>query len=143
MKRIFFPGILAALVFAAGCVAMAPRSFKSGVEPGWSSMEIRDNINYDEAWGTVFGLLCRTFDIETAMKDDGYIRTSWLHSWSGQYNPGYTVRVTVKFSNDRRTLDLKTEAMLMQGPRIFIGVDTRLASTLKTDLMGTIGRTTR
>jgi hypothetical protein len=53
------------------------------------------------------------------------------------------VRITIKFSDDRKKLDVKSEALLTQGARGVIGVDTRLASTLKTDLMGTIGRTTR
>lgn len=142
MKRLLLPLALVALV-GAGCATMAPRSFNRGVEPGWSSIEIRQNIDYDEAWTTVFNLLCRTFDIDKAIKEEGYIRTSWLLSWSGQYTPGYMVRITIKFSDDRKKLDVKSEALLMQGARGVIGVDTRLASTLKTDLMGTIGRTTR
>jgi hypothetical protein len=77
------------------------------------------------------------------MKDDGYIQTGWLHTWSGMYQEDYRVRVTVKFAADRKTLRVRSEAWMLNGRNWLIGTDARLMSTLKTDLMGTIGRTTR
>lgn len=131
------------LISATGCATMAPQSFTKMAEPGWSAIEIREGMSYDESWRIVFNLLSRTFDIDVAMKEEGYLRTEWLYSWSGRYDPAYTVRITVKFSDDRKRLDVKSEALLGIGTSRVLGVDTRLASTVKTDLMGTIGRTTR
>lgn len=132
-----------AIVGATGCTTMAPKTFTRMAEPGWSAIEIRDGVSYDKAWRTVFNLLSRTFDIDVAMKEEGYLRTQWLYSWSGKYDPSYTVRITVKFADDRKRMDVKSEALLGLGASRVLGIDSRLASTMKTDLMGTIGRTTR
>lgn len=131
------------LVCATGCTTSAPKTFTRMAEPGWSAIEIREGVSYDDAWCTVFNLLSRTFDVDVAMKEEGYLRTEWLYSWSGKYDAGYTVRITVKFTDDRKRLDVKSEALLGLGASKVLGVDSRLASTMKTDLMGTIGRTTR
>jgi len=111
--------------------------------PGWSAVEIRDEVDYERAWETVFGILARDFDIEYASKEDGYLRTAWLYSWSGIHQANYRVRVTVKYSPDRRALELKPEAQYCKGNVWLLGVDTRQISTLRTDVMGTVGRTTR
>jgi len=100
-------------------------------------------VEYDRAWKTVWSILYRDFDIEFASKEDGHLRTSWLYTWSGLYQPNYRVRVTVQFSDDRRTFHVKAEAQAEAGSQWVLGVDSRLVSTLKTDLMGTIGRTAR
>jgi len=89
------------------------------------------------------GILVREFDLEVLSKEDGYIRTAWLYSWTGEYQSDYRVRVTAKFSDDRKKLDIKSEAQIQYDSKWIMGVDTRLLTTLKTDLMGTIGRVTR
>jgi hypothetical protein len=104
---------------------------------------VRDGVDFDRAWKTTLGILVREFDIEFVSKDDGYIRTSWTHTWSGVYQQNYRVRATAKFSDDRKSVDIKSEAQALQGSIWLLGVDSRQLSTLKTDIMGTIGRTTR
>jgi hypothetical protein len=136
--------IAALALCLAGCEAGgAARTFTTVNAPGWTSIEVRDDVDYERAWKTVWTVLYREFDIECAMKDDGYLRTAWMHTWGGAYQEHYRVRVTVKFSDDRRKLDVKAEAQSFMGSTWVLGVDNRLVSTLKTDLMGVIGRTTR
>ena len=139
--------ILLSILFVSvltGCATTrVPKSFLRASSPGWTSIEIRDGVDYDRAWKTTMNILVRDFDLDFVLKDDGYIRTSWLYSWSGVYQENYRVRVTAKFSDDRKKLEVKSEAHALYGYNWVIGVDTRLLSTLKTDLMGTIGRTTR
>jgi hypothetical protein len=139
-----YVGLLCAgLLLGSGCTTPQPASFSHATSPGWASVEIREGVTYDRAWDMVFSILSREFDMVTAMKDDGYIQTGWLHTWSGMYQEDYRVRVTVKFAADRKTLRVRSEAWMLNGRNWLIGTDARLMSTLKTDLMGTIGRTTR
>ena len=140
------PGHWAALCLMLlfnGCATQRPGSFLHTTAPGWTSFEIRDGMDFNRAWDTVFNILSREFDMVTVLKDDGYIQTGWLYTWSGIYQKNYRVRVTAKFSGDRRTLLVRSEAWALDGRTWLTGTDSRLMSTLKTDLMGTIGRTTR
>ena len=110
----------------------------------WVTFELRDGLDFNRAWNNMFDILINQFDIETISKEDGYIRTAWLYSYGESYeNDYYRVRVTVRFTPDRRSLKYKTEAGAKIKGVWHLGMDSRLVSTLKTDLMGTIGRTTR
>lgn len=121
----------------------APVSFIQTMEPSWASIEIRDGIEYENAWNAIADLLIRRFDMEVLSKDNGYMRTTWLFSWTGQLREDYRVRVTVKFSPDHKKVDVKSEANYQSKDGWVIGSDTALLQTLKTDLMGTVGRVTR
>ena len=152
MKHGLNVAVLLVALLATGCATIKPpRSFSKVTAPGWASIEIREEVDYDHAWKTVVGILVRDFDLQFVSKDDGYLRTDWLYSWSGVYQPNYRVRVIAKFADDRKTLGVKSEAQaLVTDPMSgrptgtwVMGVDSRLMSTIKTDLMGTIGRTTR
>ena len=92
---------------------------------------------------TVFDIPIKDFDVAMALKEDGCLRTEWLYSYGGKYDFQYCVRVTVRFAPDRRSLRVRTDAQFKEGDNWQMGVDSRLLTTLKTDLMGTIGRTTR
>jgi hypothetical protein len=120
-----------------GCAA--PGTFVRTMEPTWATIELREDVTYDKAWSTIIDLLVKNFDIEVSQKENGYIRTGWLYTWTGQYTETYRVRVTVKFPDDRKTVQVKSEAYFKD----YVGFDTRLLQTLKTDIMGAIGRTTR
>lgn len=141
MNRFIFLFLL--LFCAGGCATKPPPSFSQVATPGWSTVEIREGVDYNHAWKTVLGILVKDFDLEFVIKDDGYIRTSWMYTWSGVYQQNYRVRVIVKFSDDGKSMDVKSEAQVLHENVWLLGVDSRLLSTLKTDLMGTIGRTTR
>ncbi|MBK7103698.1 MAG: hypothetical protein IPH62_00225 [Ignavibacteriae bacterium] len=109
------------------------------MEPGWTTIELREDVSYDKAWTSIYDLLSRTFDIEIAQKENGYIRTGWIYTWTGKYTDYYRVRVTVKFPEHRKSVDVKSEAFYKD----YVGYDTRLLTTLKTDIMGSVGRITR
>jgi hypothetical protein len=76
-------------------------------------------------------------------KKNGYVRTNWLYTWTGTLNERYRVRVTVKFSPDHEKVEIKSEAEYGGIAGWIIGYDTRLLSTIKSDIMGNVGRTTR
>lgn len=142
MKRVACLSVL--LFCVCGCMTKrVPRSFSQVLAPGWATIEIRDGVDYDRAWRTTLGILIREFDVEFISKDDGYVRTAWTYTWSGVYQQNYRVRVTAKFSDDRKSVDIKSEAQALRGSDWLTGVDARQLATLKTDMMGTIGRTTR
>lgn len=132
------------LICMCGCASQRiPTSFSQVSAPGWITIEVREDVDYDRAWKTTLGILVRDFDIEFTDKDYGYIRTAWTYTWSGIYQQDYRVRVTAKFADDHKSLQIKSEAQSLDKDHWVIGVDTRQLSTLKTDLMGTIGRTAR
>lgn len=131
--------ILAFLV--TGC--MAPKTFVETMEPTWASIEVRTDVSYDQAWEAVIDALVKRFDIEIMSRQDGYIRTTWLYTWTGKVQENYRVRVTAKFSPDHKKVEVKSEAEYGGSGLWVMGYDTRLLETIKTDIMGTIGRTTR
>ena len=141
----FSRGMALALVIIAmaGC-ASKPESFEA-IEPGWASIEVRDGIPGDRAWEMVVDVLARKFDLEMISKENGYIRTSWVHTWwkAGEVTQNYRVRAVVKFTGDLKKVDLKTEANYLKGAQWVSGTDTRFLQTVKTDVMGVVGRTTR
>ncbi len=129
------------LVLLSGC--MAPKTFVRTLEPTWANVELRTDVPYDKAWSGLVDALVKRFDIEVISKEDGYIRTGWLYTWTGRLMENYRVRVTAKFSPDHSKVEVKSEAEY-GGPGSWIqGYDTRLLETLKTDIMGNMGRTTR
>ena len=134
-------GIVALVV--TGC--MAPKSFVRIMEPTWSSVELRPGMTYDDAWKEVLDVLAKKFEIEMISKDGGYLRTSWIYTWwkAGQMTQNYRVRAIIKFAPNRDKVDIKTEAQYLQRGQWVVGTDTRLLQTVKTDIMGVVGRTTR
>jgi hypothetical protein len=140
--RLLISGVVLGFSLATVC-AGPPKSFQKVEAPKWVTFEVRDGLEFDRAWNTVFDIIINDFDLEMVLKEDGYIRTAWLHSYGGVYLSEYRVRITVRFTPDHKGLKVKTEAHVKDGDKWIIGVDSRLVSTLKTDLMGTIGRTTR
>lgn len=127
--------ILSTLYFSCA----SPKTFVRTMDPSWAKIELREDMSYDRAWQQVMDLLIRNFDIEIAQKENGYIRTGWLYTWTGRVTNYYRVRITVKFPEDRKALEIKSEAYY----RDSVGYDSRLLDTYKSDIMGTVGRVTR
>ncbi len=138
--------VFAAALFVAGC---APTTFIKTMEPSWNTVEIRKDLTGDQAWDAVVDLTARRFDIEVLSKQDGYLRSGWLYSWTGKINQFYKVRTIVKFSPDKRKVEVKSEAHYYSpgvagfGQGWQMGTDERLTSTMRSDIMGKVGRTTR
>jgi hypothetical protein len=145
MKKI----VLIVLLSFVAVLACAPRTFIRTMDPGWNTVELRDDITYETAWKSTVDLISRKFDIEILSRDDGYIRTAWLYSWTGELEETYKVRAVIKFTPDKRVAEVKSEAQnyssgfLGIGRGWVMGTDELLVTTLRTDLMGKIGRVSR
>jgi hypothetical protein len=130
-------------------VGCTPKTFIRTAEPGWNTIEIREDLKYEDAWKTVVDILARKFDLEVLSKDDGYLRTGWLFSWTGEMSEAYKVRAMIKFSQDKHKVEVKSEAQhftrgfLGMGAGWEMGTDELLGTTLRTDIMGKVGRITR
>lgn len=125
-------------------VSCAPSSFVRAVDGGtWSSIMIREDVTYDQAFNEVMDVVAKRFEMDMISKDGGYGRTNWIYTWNdnGAYTSKYRTRVIFKFSNDRKKVDIKTEAEYGGEPKWIKGYDTRLLSTIKQDISGAIGRT--
>ena len=143
-----------AAVVSAGCMTPgghpgAPTSFRQGQESQWVVFEVKEGITYDEAWHKLFALLAKRFDIEVFSKEEGYIKTAWMGAGTGPYRNFYHTRAVAKLSPDGKLLEIKTEAESLSfnpwggQPSWVSGVDDEVLKTLKTDIMGTLARTTR
>lgn len=132
-------GIL--LLLLTGCIA--PKTFVQTLEPTWASIELRHDVTYEKAWEITVDSLVKRFDLEVLSKENGYLRTNWLYTWTGKLNERYRVRVTAKFSPEQKKVELKSEAEYGGAGKWVMGYDTRLLETIKSDIMGSIGRTTR
>lgn len=128
----------------SSCGSMKPSSFVKATDGGsWSSILIREDMSYDQAFNEVIDVVARRFEMDMISKDGGYGRTNWSYTWNdrGTYTEKYRTRVIFKFSNDRKKVDIKTEAEFGGDPNWIRGFDTRLLSTIKQDISGAIGRT--
>ena len=142
MKMILFV-CLATCLFSS-CGAIKQRSFVKATDGGaWSSIMLREDISYDQAFNEVLDVIARRFEMDMISKDGGYGRTNWCYTWNdrGRYTEKYRTRVIFKFSSDRKKVDIKTEAEFGGEPRWIRGFDTRLLSTIKQDISGAVGRT--
>lgn len=140
---ILFIGIASCCLFTS-CGAIKPSSFVKATDGGsWSSIMIREDLSYDQAFNEVLDVVARRFEMDMISKDGGYGRTNWCYTWNdrGRYTEKYRTRVIFKFSNDRRKVDIKTEAEFGGDPNWIRGFDTRLLSTIKQDISGAVGRT--
>ncbi len=120
-----------------------PITFIQTLEHSWASIEVREDVPYDRAWDSVVDLIVRKFEAAILSKEDGYLRTTWLYTWTGELRQDYRVRVTIKFAPDKSKVDIKSEANYLRKANWVIGSDTALLQTLKADIMGIVGRVTR
>ena len=146
MKKFYFVGLL---ILSALFIACTPATFVRTMDSTWNSIEVRENLTSEDAWNSVVDLIAKKFDIEVLSKEDGYLRTGWYHAWTGDLNDDYKVRSVIKFTNNKRLVEVKTEAQYYSagfmgiGKGWKMGTDERLTTTLRTDIMGTIGRVAR
>ncbi len=138
------------LTLVAGVVllgACAPATFVQTLEPNWNTITVRRGVSGDEAWNAVVDLAARRFDIEVISKENGYLRTGWSHSWTGSVSDFYKVRTIIKFNAAKTKVEVKSEAQYLSrgflNPGWQMGTDERLTSTMRTDIMGKVGRITR
>ena len=143
MKKHLIGLLLLATSLFCGCSTPLPAGFQEVPSPGWTVMEVRNDLAYDRAWKLVVGMLARDFDLEFQSREDGYLRTAWSYTWNGFYQSQYRVRVTVLFAEDGKTLKIKSDAQALVDDEWVEGVDARLLPGLKEELIGTIGRTIR
>ena len=123
---------------------MQPSSFQRAADGGvWSSILIREDLSYDQAFNEVLDVVSKKFEMDMISKDGGYGRTNWIYTWNtrGQYTSNYCTRVVFRSSADRKKVDIKTEAEFGGDPNWIRGFDTRLLSTIKSDISGVVGRT--
>ena len=127
--------------------ACAPATFVKTMDPNWNTITVREGVSGDQAWDSVVDLAAKRFDIEVISKENGYLRTGWSHSWTGSVSDFYKVRTIIKFNPDKDKIEVKSEAQyLSRGffkPGWQMGTDERLTSTMRTDIMGKVGRVTR
>lgn len=131
------------LNFELELIDKPPSTFVRTMEATWASIQIRESLAYENAWNGIMEVLVRQFDLEVLSKENGYMRTGWLYTWTGEMREDYRVRVTVKINPERDKADVKSEANYRTKKGWILGSDTALLRTLKTDIMGTVGRTTR
>jgi hypothetical protein len=137
--------LLPVMVFISCCTGGMPVSFVRVIEPTWATIEVRDDLTFEKAWQEVIDVLAKKFELEMISKDGGYIRSSWVYTWwkAGELTENYRVRTIVKFSPDHKVINIKTEANYLDKGEWILGTDTRLLLTVKTDIMGVVGRTTK
>ena len=141
--------LILAILVSIPQACSTPNTFVRTMDPNWNVVQIRDDLTYDEAWNSVVDLISKKFDIEILSKEDGYLRTGWSHSWTGELDEAYKVRAIIKFTPDQTRLEIKSEAhhyssgFMGMGSGWEMGTDERLVTTLRSDIMGKVGRVTR
>ncbi|MCM8808331.1 MAG: hypothetical protein ABIK77_08080 [candidate division WOR-3 bacterium] len=148
VKRKYLKNLLILLLGAINflliyCPSRPPKTFVRTMEPTWASIEIRKELSYEDAWNLIVDALAKKFDLEVISKEGGYVRTAWLYTWTGRVDQNYRVRAIIKFTPDRKKVEIKTEAEYGGPGKWVLGWDESLLTTLKSDIMGLVGRATR
>ena len=144
-------GIIACLLLLSACAPIPPPTFveiRDTTTMGWKSIELRDGLNYEEAWQTLVDTVAIKYDIETMDKDGGYLRSAWQYITGKDQGTGqpftYGRRLSCKFSPDKKTIQVKTEAYYdVRGAHISYGMDSAFNQDVFTSIAGKLGRTTR
>lgn len=131
MNRLYFL-IPAALVLflLPGC---QPASTVSP-DAGWITYEVREGLSYDEAWMIVVdAILARDYQFEILAKDDGYIKTEFLHETVESMGVEVRTRISIKFSYGRKTVRMKVDEDFVSGEKQ-AGADIPRVRDLKVEL---------
>jgi hypothetical protein len=100
----------------------------------WITYEVRQSLEFNDAWMVVIdGLLTRGYQFETLAKDDGYMKTEWLHETVESQGVEVRTRVSVKFTYGRRTVRIKIDENYIIGYKE-PGVDIPRVADLKVEL---------
>jgi hypothetical protein len=100
----------------------------------WITYEVRQSLEFNDAWMVVVdGLLTRGYQFETLAKDDGYMKTEWLHETVESQGVEVRTRVSVKFTYGRRTVRIKIDENYIIGYKE-PGVDIPRVADLKVEL---------
>lgn len=137
--------VIVFLLISVVLISCAPSDFVQTSDVSWSTIPLRSNITIDKAWDAVIDVVAKKFEMELISKDGLYARTGWFYTWNtkGIYTRNYRNRVIIKFSVDKNNVEVKTEAQYGKDRRWKNGFDSRLLKTIKQDIMGVVGRTTR
>lgn len=97
----------------------------------------------------------KSYDIEIMDKDSGYLRTGWIHTFTGSARQDYKTRITIKFAQNKEKLELKIDAAFHKIKRGAVsgdvkqdyswlpGSDSQLADDVYGDLSALLGRLRR
>ena len=117
-------------------------------DPVWKIVQIREGLEYEEAWQKIVDLISRKFDIEVLDEGAGYVRTAWKYGYGisreDLRRTNYKVRVVVKFPPEKHMRNkwfrVRTEANYAFGTTWLEGFDNRLLKEIYSDLQGQVGR---
>jgi hypothetical protein len=118
--------------------------------PLWSTIEIRSDLDYDRAWNACFSVIARRFDIKVFSKEAGYIQSEWTPDWVTQewtqeisLGGNWNHRATILFAPDKRSVQVRVESHRQTEDYSGYGFHLTLTETIRSDIMGLVGRATR
>ena len=101
--------LIAGILVLGGCVTPPPpATYVETAEPEWKVINLRSNLSYDKAWQMLVDHMKKEYDIETLDKNSGQLRTDWIYTTDEN---DYKVRITAKFSEDKKKLELKADSL--------------------------------
>jgi spore maturation protein CgeB len=137
--------IILILITIVGIVSCGSNKFKRTTDVPWSTIQLRDNLTYDKAWNEVIDVLATKFEMDMIAKDGGYAKTGWTYTWNKKkkYTENYRNKATIKFSPDRKKIQLRIDSQSSSSGKWKNGYDKKLLKAIKQDLIKVVGRTTR
>ena len=142
---------LGVMCLSTGCTTTPPPTFvqiNDTTRTGWKTIEMREGLTPEAAWQILVDTIAMKYDIETMDKDAGYLRSSWAFVTGRDRGTGhpftYARRLTANFSEDQKSLQLKTEAYYEVGgfPTQY-GLDSAFNEDVFTEISGKLGRAGR
>lgn len=146
MKKRYLDGciLLVALLAFSACAA-PPQSFETTVNPAWRTIEVNEDLEFDDAWHGVTDLVLKKgFEFAQLDKLNGYAMTHWSYTWTGKKREDYRVKLTLKFTGKAKDkLEIKASAEFGGEGRWEHGTDHALLNQFYTEIGGKIGRSAR
>lgn len=130
-----------ALLALCGCTS-PPQGWKATLTPSWRTIEVNEDLEYDDAWNSVTDLILKKgFDFEQLDKLNGYALTNWSYIWTGVKREDYRVKLTAKFvGTAKNKVEVKVTAEFGGTGDWTLGTDNALLENISSELSGRIGR---
>ena len=140
--------LIASFMLVVSCVSSRGH-IKAGNTPGrkWKTIDLKKGITYNEAWRELVGFADAWWSIETADKNDGYLRTFWGFSSNRLDEVAapvvYKNRLNARFINNKTQLQVWVESFHYYHDEGFptdFGVDDKYTNNIYSAIVGKLGQ---
>jgi len=122
----------------------APSTFvkTTAEQPAMRSIDVRDGLTHPQAMRTLVDALSQRYVVDVTDSRAGFAMTTWQANGvrDGVPDLRYRTRITARFVDDWRSLQVLSEARWARGQEADIGYDSVQLDSVATDLRAKLGK---